>query len=226
MKILELELYTSNLQAQTKFYSEILKFPIETQNLNSATFQVGSSLLKLVYKENVRPYHFAFNIPSNQIQEALGWLEQRVKILQAENSKIQYFDFWDAHAIYFYDEDKNIVEFIARKTFNQNSDQPFSEQSIIEISEIGLPTFDIEREYKIVKNKTGMPIYSGSLERFCAVGNENGLFIMINKHLKKEWYPTKDQPFSADFKIKFLEQDDVFSFEFVEEHFRSIISLR
>ncbi len=121
MKIQTLDLFTPNLATQTTFYCIVLDLEIIEQTNNSVAFQIGHSTLKLIYREAHTPYHFAFNIPTNQEKEALQWLKERVDIIQYENTDIQYFDFWDAHAIYFYDEDGKIAGLIARKTL------PFSD---------------------------------------------------------------------------------------------------
>ncbi|MDD7886522.1 hypothetical protein [Flavivirga sp. 57AJ16] len=54
-----------------------------------------------------------------------------------------------------------------------------------------------------------IPFFSGDLMRFCALGNEEGLFILINKILKK-WYPTQEEAFTSNFIIR---GDYNFSFE-------------
>ncbi|MCG8577193.1 MAG: VOC family protein [Flavobacteriales bacterium] len=222
MKIHELEIFTSKLKQQTTFYTQTLGLSIVEQTSSSASFQIGNSKLKLVQKENSTPYHYAINIPANQEKEALEWLKQKVEILKDEELEIQHFDFWDAYAVYFYDEDKNIIELIARKTLKNESDQPFSEKSLLEISEIGVPTLDIEQEYQHLNTTSGIPIYSGSTERFCAIGDEHGLFIIINTSLKKEWFPTEDKPFFSSFKIKFAEGNKEFKFAYTEGKIRAV----
>jgi len=210
MKIKTLELFTPNLIQQTKFYSESLDLPILQKTETSVDFQIGNSMLKLISRATFTPYHYAINIPANQEKEALEWLMARVEIIKHEDALIQYFDFWNAYAIYFYDNDKNIVELIARKNLDNSSQLPFDKNALLEISEIGIPTFDISEEYKILNEVTGIPIHSGSMERFCAIGDDNGLFIVINKELKKEWFPTKDKAFSSDFRISFVEKGNEF----------------
>lgn len=222
MKIQELELFTPKLEAQTKFYAQILDLDIIEQTSTSVSFQIGSSVLKLKYRAAFSPYHYAINIPANQEKEALEWLKQRVEILEYENLEIQYFDHWNAYAIYFYDADKNIGELIARKNLKNDSNKPFDKNSLLEISEIGIPTFDIHREYNILKETTGIPIYSGSLERFCAIGDDNGLFIAINKELKKEWFPTNGKTLSADFSIQFIEKGKAYIFEYQNEKLTTV----
>ena len=115
MKIKELEIFTSKLEEQTKFYHQILELDIISKTKNSVSFKVGDSTFTLKSRANSSPYHYAINIPSNKEKEALNWLKERVEILKYNGLEIHYFDFWDAYAIYFYDNDRNIVELIARK---------------------------------------------------------------------------------------------------------------
>lgn len=222
MRIKELEIFTPNLQLQADFYSKVLELEKVEETSQSVSFKIGSSILQLTYREKFTPYHFAINIPANQEKEALKWLKKKVTILKDEEHEIQYFDFWDANAIYFYDADKNIVEFIARKRLKNNSENEFDRSSLIEISEIGVPTKNIEQEYKILNGATDIQIYSGSLERFCAVGDDHGLFIIINKEIKKEWFPTTDQPWSSDFNLQFIEKGKEYFFEYKGEELKRI----
>lgn len=222
MKIKQLELYTSNLKAQTDFYSKTLELKIVEQSDKSVSFQIGKSILKLTYRETVTPYHYAINIPANKEKEALEWLKSRLEVLKDGDSEIQYFDFWDANAIYFYDKDNNIGELIARKTLKNGTNKTFDQNELLEISEIGLPTTNIQREYEVLKEVMDTPIYSGSFERFCSVGDENGLFIIINKNLKKNWYPTKDVPHSSDFRISLEEHGRNYKFEYKKKVLKMI----
>lgn len=224
MKIQALELFSPNLEKQTTFYSQVLGLDILEKSSTAVAFQIGDSILKLSYREKTTPYHYAINIPANQEKEALAWLKKRLTILTYAGLEIQYFDFWDAYAIYFYDEDQNIGELIARKTLKNDSKEVFSKDSMLEISEIGIPTDDINREYNILKKATDMPIHSGNLERFCAIGDGQGLFIAINKTFKKEWFPTKDKPFSSDFNIRFVEKGKEYLFTYEKEKLKEVHS--
>lgn len=217
MHIQELEIHTANLTEQTSFYSQLLGLPVTEKTGRSVSIQIGHSILKLTENAAFTPYHFAINIPSNQENEALHWLKQRVEVLTHEGAEIQYFDAWNAYAIYFYDADGNIVEFIARKTLDNQSDQPFDHHSLLEISEIGIPTTDIEKEFTVLRETAALSIYSGSMESFCAVGDEHGLFILVNKLIRKKWFPTDDPPISSDFKIRFKQRDKVCHFQYGNE---------
>lgn len=201
MKIKELILYTSNLEVQFDFYSNILEFKVLTKTSEKCSFKVGKSVLAFIYKEKAVPYHFAFNIPSNKETESLSWLKERVGILPFEGNGIVNFKSWNAKAVYFYDKDFNIVEFIARKNLNENDTADFSSASILNISEIGMPTSNIEATYNELNDLKEMAIYGGNFDLFCAIGDEEGLFILVNKELKT-WFPTGKKAYQSNFSIK------------------------
>lgn len=217
MIIKHLTLYTAQLQKQTDFFSNVLSLNLVDKTNQSASFQIGQSILKFEYKDEVKPYHFAINIPANKASEALAWLKSRVDIIKDEDNEIIDFEDWNADAVYFYGPENNILELIARKNLDNKSNKVFDENLMLEISEIGIPTFDISKEYNLLKETTGLPIHSGSMRRFCSAGDDNGLFIIINRDLKKFWFPTEDIPYSADFKISFVEQDVEYSFTYDNE---------
>lgn len=214
MRIQELTLYTSQLQKQKQFYQEVLELQLIHQSLTSVSFKLGRSLLHLEYKPGATPYHYAINIPANQEEAALQWLKSRVDILKDENYEIQDFNDWNARAIYFYDEDQNIVEFIARKTLNNGSEKNFDSSALLEISEIGIPSENIKNIYSQITDHIPLEIYDGGFDRFCALGDEHGLFICINKNVK-DWFPTNDKAHSSEFHIRLVHQDIEVAFQFV-----------
>ncbi len=201
MKIKELTFFTSNFEAQIEFYSEVLEFDIVSKNTSACTFKVGNSLLKFVKSKKSKPYHFAFNISSNKEIEASDWLKERVTLLSFEEKEIINFESWKAKALYFYDADDNIVEFIARKNLNVESNLPFTNKSILNISEMAFASTNIKETVAILNSIKPIKKYSGDFKRFCTLGNEEGLFIIVNPTLKK-WFPTDDDIYMSDFKIK------------------------
>lgn len=201
MKIQELIIYTSNLEEQVDFYTTVLEFPLIKKTASTCSFEIGESILTFEYQKTSKAYHFAFNIPSNKIEEAYQWLKTRLDLLPFENKEIIDFAYWNAKALYFYDKDNNIVEFISRKDLNSNSEVIFSSKSVLNISEIAIATSNIENIFKELHKLRAIEIYDGSFKRFCALGNEDGLFILVNKDLKK-WFPTDDVIFESNFIAK------------------------
>jgi len=221
MQIQELKIYSPNIKAQADFHSNLLGLSIIKEDNNSISIQIGTSLLKFEYKTETTPYHFAINIPTNKEVEALDWLKSKVTILKDEANEIQDFESWNSKAMYFYDKDKNIVELISRKNLQNNSDEIFDSNSFLNISEIGIPTLDIEKEFNILHKQSGIEIYDGGFERFCAIGDENGLFICINKK-QKDWFPTNDKAYSSDFEIQFKEKGKEYSIQYKNNELKSI----
>lgn len=213
MKFRELKLYANDLSGQTEFYAKILGLELLERKEEFSVFQLG--LTRLIFEQNAkfRPYHFAINISSNREIEALQWLKQRVNVLKFQGHEIQDFFNWNAKAMYFYDRDKNIVEFIARKNLDYPGEGDFNSSDLIEISEIGLPVEDIESTYKALKKVVPVPIFDGNFKKFCAIGDEHGLFICINKELK-DWFPTDDKAYSSEFEINLEENNQTYAIQF------------
>lgn len=184
---------------QLRFYKTTLGFKVLESNSNSFSFQAGATVLEFVQNDSFKPYHFAFNIPSYQEHEALEWLKQRVSILKDGGSEIADFSGWDAKAMYFYDADKNIVEFISRRRISEQRELPFSSNSVLSLSELGLVTDDIPSVYEQLE-PLGLPIFDGNMHRFCAIGDDEGLFITVNPNEKK-WFPTDEEIHYTEFEV-------------------------
>ncbi|BDD05791.1 VOC family protein [Aureibacter tunicatorum] len=214
MIIKELIINTAHLVEQKKFYSETMGLKLIDSDENSFVVEIGNSQLKFVSNESFTPYHFAINIPCNMVYEALAWLKEKVVILKDGENEVQEFVNWNAESIYFYDGDRNIVELIARKNLDNESNGDFGLEHWLEVSEIGMPVDNIAEILNRLRSKVGTDVYDGSVERFCAIGDEKGLIICIDKNKKKEWYPTKDFPYSSFFKLILDEKDKSFELEF------------
>ena len=219
MKIKELIIYTNKLDEQLDFYVDILELPQLKRTTHSGSLKIGASILTFRFKENIDPCHFAFNIPPNREEDALKWLKKRVQILSFDGVEITDFKSWNAKAIYFYDKDLNIVEFISRKNLKTHNEDSFSSESILNISEIGLATTQIEMTYNELNKMQKIEIFDGNFERFCALGNEEGMFILVNQKIKK-WFPTDDEVFVSDFGIR-----GDYNFEFVNGRINELLEV-
>lgn len=201
MKINEVILFSKNLKAQKQFYQSTLGVELVEESSTKITFRFGESFLSFIASETFKVAHLAFNIPSNKINEAFSWLSDKTTLLDYNGEQITTFSNWNAEAIYFYDTDGNIMEFIARHNLNIEDDLSFSATSILNISEVGIPVDDIELVYTTLKVINPLPIYDGDFNRFCAVGNEEGLFILVDRN-KKQWYPTMQKIELTDVIVK------------------------
>lgn len=195
MKILEIEIQTDDLLETENFYIELLGFQLVHKTDDFITFKTGHSKLTFIKSENVNPkYHFAFNIPNNKLEEAINWSKSKVRLIENEDkSVVANFESWNANAIYFYDNNNNILEFITRHDLSNTSEKPFDTSIIESISEIGIVTEKpIELAEKLIES-SGLYYFDKSTknEKFAALGNDNGLFIIVETNRK--WYPTEQK---------------------------------
>lgn len=189
MHIREITLDGYHLSKLKHFYSMILGFDLLFENPKSFSIQAGETVLTFKQsEENEKPfYHFAFNIPHNQFNDAKIWVSSKVPLIKLNNQDEFDFKNWNAHSFYFYDPVGNIIEFIARHNLYNQSNNAFSEKSILNISEIGLPVYSVEKFYKIIKEDLHILAFSGNSKNFLAAGDENGLFIIVPNGRK--WFP-------------------------------------
>jgi len=196
MRILEVTFYSRNVAGQEQFYRDILNLTILEKSDYHFTCQMGYTRVTFRYWHEVNPYHYAITIPANAEYSALEWLKQRVEIQKNGDEELVDFSNWNAMSMYFYDADYNIIEFIARKNLDTAIWQTFSSENLVGVSELGIPVDDIEPIYKQLHRLTGVEIFDGNFDKFCAIGDEEGLFIVIDKNRKK-WFPTGDKAYSS-----------------------------
>lgn len=220
MNFKRLTLYSARIDAQCEFYTQVLGFSLLEKDETHFTVRVGKTILEFVYKETVDIYHFAFNIPSNQEKEALNWLKERTNVLPYDGDELIDFPNWNAKAMYFYDADGNILELIARKNLQEDYQTPFSVDSVLEVSEIGLPADNLKAIYNSIGEQFPIPIYSGSLDQFCAMGDERGMLIVVDKNRKK-WLPNDEEAKPAPFYLSVIL--DKKSFDIVYKNERLIV---
>jgi catechol-2,3-dioxygenase len=188
MIIKHLKLFTNELQALKGFYVHELKMKMLHDTPDSFQIQIGNSKLTFQETNQAVYYHFAINIPENQVEVAKRWVDSVAKILPYEGQEIVDFKSWNAKAVYFNDPGGNIVELIARLNLKQTAFQGFGVNSFLCISEVGTPVKSVQSCFDSLNEECGLELYSGDTERFAAIGDENGLFIAIDPTVKK-WIP-------------------------------------
>ena len=216
MDILKLEILTNDLPGTEQFYHGILGLDVLEKSDFGISFLAGETTLTFRPVANLKPiYHFAFNIPCNKLNEAFDWMAKRTDIMDVTaGNKIADFVNWNAKSFYFYDNNGNILEFIARFELENESNVEFGSDSILNISEIGVCTDDVNAECDELIKKYGLPVFSKQprLENFTAMGDNNGLLILSisNRH----WYPTEKvaQKHYTSIEISDRGQQQIFKF--------------
>jgi catechol 2,3-dioxygenase-like lactoylglutathione lyase family enzyme len=170
VKIKEASLKTRDINSMKTFYTEILGMPLTKESEDKFQVLAGSSLLEFTSKnvEDEPFYHFAFDIPSNKFREAKKWVLSKVKLNLEDSEDEANFSYIPAHSLYFYDPAGNIVEFISRHDTAEESEEVFTQKSILNISEMSLTVVDaIKTAEKLIelgiKERDRDPISNSSL---------------------------------------------------------------
>lgn len=190
--ISELTLSTPDLYKTLAFYTDTLGLPV-TLVKQSVGFDIGRS--RLIFKEDPgcsSIYHFAIEIPHNQLIEAYNWIHSKVEIIPAGNDAMfSNFVSWNAQSFYFKDLTGNLVELICRYDLPNISSKEFSSGSFLYISEIGIVTEDVQRMVRQLGDQYGIRPFSKQppLQNFAALGEEEGLLIIVQQG--RNWFPTE-----------------------------------
>lgn len=205
MKILELELLSDDILKTEVFYNEVLGLKTISKEDSSISFNAGSTKLTFRPSINVKPvYHFAFDVPNNKLLEAFDWIEKKTEIMYViPPEKIADFYNWNAKSFYFYDNNGNILEFIARNDLDNATQKAFDGASILSVSEIGLVSKNVVVQCDELFDKYGLTAYSKQpkLNKFIVLGTVTGLFILVEEN--RDWYPTDKKSKSFWTKIVF-----------------------
>lgn len=181
-------LRTARLEANLEFYTEVLQLPLLAKGLHYGVVQVGASQLmwEATGAKEEPFYHFAFDIPRNQLSAAAEWLAPRLDLLTQDGKCEFAFEDWNATSVYFHDPAGNIVELICRHNLDNDNDEAFSNRQILRISEIGWP---------VSATHPAPPSMESELEAwrdygaFKALGAETGLVLLVPEG--RGWLPTR-----------------------------------
>ncbi|MDH7445826.1 VOC family protein [Aquimarina sp. 2201CG14-23] len=212
MEIKSLKIYAKHIEAQKVFYRDILGFTYQT---TSNGFKIDTQENSLYFQKSSLDtyYHFAFLIPTGAIHQAILFLENKnITLLPYRNKKIIQFD--HGKAIYFYDKDHNIVEFIERPLLDYPSNNTFSIEQVIKLNEIGLPHKDpLLMANTLIKDYGINPINKNIMsEKFCWVGDHNGVIIVTKEG--RNWLPTNKPGIINDFTIHYEDEGKIYSLSF------------
>lgn len=213
MVIEEVTFKTHLPEAQYQFYTQQLGLPGTCDERGRIQVLAGSTLLQFEPVQSPAYYHYAFNIPPNLYKPALNWLEGKVTVLPDEQGRLLVdFSNWNAYAMYFFDPAGNIVELIARRDLPEYDAKTFRPELIWSVSEVGLPVPNVAVASGKLEKIAGLPFYSGNQETFNAVGNPEGLFIVVDE-AEKTWYPTSKPAHRFPVRGRFKQNDQAFLFQ-------------
>ncbi len=220
MEIKELKLFSKYIEEQYAFYNDILGFTCKKTS-QGFTVITKENTLEFIKSEKDCYYHFAFLIPTGSIHAAIQYLEERnIDLLRYKGEKIIHFQ--TGKAIYFYDKDGNIGEFIERPLLDYAHSSAFSINQVIKLNEIGLPHKDPLYVSAVLINEYGItPIDQNSFrENFCWVGDHNGVIIVVKEG--RNWLPTNKPGIINDFVINYQDNGKTHHLSFENNAIRRV----
>jgi hypothetical protein len=192
MRINSLQLECNNSEQTLNFYHKVLGIPFAGTEGKKLSFQLAASILTFVPATSPdRRYHIALTIPHNQVHSALTWLQSRAEVIPiSQHHFVADFRNWNAEAIYFYDNNGNIMELIGRRDLDNASLDTFGPYSFLSISEAGIVTQNVKGTCNALRQRYTLDYFSRqpALEHFAAIGDDEGLFIVVSEN--RNWYPT------------------------------------
>ena len=103
MRMLELRLKIEDLVAARSFYHQVMKLPILEETADTLLLQAGGT--RLIFERVAGwkgKYHFAFDVPENQINEAAAWIKTKARLATLNGETIfNSSDRWNADMVYF-----------------------------------------------------------------------------------------------------------------------------
>jgi hypothetical protein len=192
-RILHLDLVTTTSPDELKqFYHSVIGLPLVSAQSDRFTIRAGETTISFTKTTQSDPhpfYHFAFNIPENKILKAREWQLKR-SALSATPSQlvderypkdIRHFQHWNAHSVFFWDPAGNLVEYIARHDLKNTAEGDFSSRDILCASEIAFIVNDTDSIADEIRSSLHLDQYRNGDANFRAIGDENGLLLVIRK---------------------------------------------
>lgn len=192
-RILHLDLVTATPIAELKkFYTSVLELPLIADHADRFMIRAGETTINFsqVKGDGAAPfYHFAFNIPENKIVKAREWQLKRTTLSATPShmvdlgfpKDVRHFQNWNAHSIFFWDPAGNLVEYIARHDLENGADGEFNSRDLLCASEIAFIVNDADVIADELKSSFDLSQYKGGDANFRAIGDENGLLLVIKK---------------------------------------------
>lgn len=184
MRIHQLTLASGNVAAQSLFYRDTLGLPVRECAGDSIEVALQASTIRFEpAPHGSEPrYHFAINVPRGSIAEAADWVADRHELIafhghpDVEEGATIVAD----RAFYFLDPGGNVVELIANEHLDNDFGGRFGPDSLLEISEIGLATRDVEATRAAIQEVLGAEVSwgGGPGAELTAIGDFHGVVIV------------------------------------------------
>lgn len=85
------------------------------------------------------------------------------------------------------------------------------------VSEIAIIFNNNKKVFEYLLSEYNLNVFSGSKDVLEAIGDDEGLFICMNK-TKRKWFPTGEETFCSGFEVEFEEDELFFLLKYKEEN--------
>lgn len=194
MIIKELTLFVNDIALTKAFYTDKLGAELIIESATELVYQFGQTktTFKATEEAEAMVYHFAFNIAANKLEEAKQWASERFTLMpNYAGELVTVLTTWKSESLYFFDDNGNLVEFIAREDVGESERLGFDASHIVSISEIGLVVDEPLKTAAEWIAKYGIHFFDKAepTKDFLALGDDEGLIIFVSK--SRHWFPTQ-----------------------------------
>jgi catechol 2,3-dioxygenase-like lactoylglutathione lyase family enzyme len=211
MRLLEVDLFTADIDGTATFYEGQLQWPILFRSPTLIRFQVGYSVLSfhLAPVPEQPFYHLAFAIPWSLVEAGAEWVAARTPLLPFSNADVVDFPNWQARAFYFADNNGNILEGIGREPLPGPSITAFTADCFLGVNEVGLPKANVLERCAAWEAEYNVPFFERGPKQtdFAAMGDDEGLFVV--SAIGRGYLPTFRPAERHKIRVKFAQSGQV-----------------
>lgn len=199
----DIELQTLSVEGAKQIYADILQFPIVKRTDTYIQFQITSfttvSFTEVL--EPIIPNHFAFQIPTSSFKEIANWLmKSGVHILKDREGEPVIHHSSVSKAVYFKDNDGNILEIIARDYVNDNLLPKCGPLQVMYVRELGFPVIHVPTFREWLKGTFHMKtIQDAETFNFVIGGTVHAVVVEEGR----PWIPIGMRALSPNMKVTF-----------------------
>lgn len=181
--IRELVLECKDLALVKDFWVNRMGMELLAQNATSFSVRIGTSKLKFVrHPGNASPfYHFAVNIPENQIEQAFEWIRERAQVIRQDGTgaEIIHKPLFNAHSLFFHDPAGNVVELTARHVLTNTLEGTFTKNMLLKISEVSIITKNTRECAELMTAQLGVREFERSTTGYKPIGGAEGILAFV-----------------------------------------------
>ncbi|CAM4273048.1 glyoxalase [Bacillus manliponensis] len=199
----DIELQTLSIEGTKQIYADILQFPITKRTDTYIQFQVTSftTISFTEVLESIIPNHFAFQVPTSSFEEVANWLmKSGVHILKDTEGETIIYHSPVSKAVYFKDNDGNILEIITRDYVNENVLPKCGPLQVMYVRELGFPVTHVPTFREWLKDKFYMKtIQDAETFNFVIGGTAHAVVVKEGR----PWIPIGMRALSPNMKVTF-----------------------